>query len=44
MQVEALVARVDELERKLREGVVAAAPARKQEAAEPTADAPETAQ
>ena len=46
MQVEALVARVDELERKLREGVVAAAPAksRAKAAAEPapeeTAPAP----
>lgn len=39
MQVEALVARVDELERKLREGVMAAAPARKQ-----AADAPDDAQ
>ena len=44
MQVEALAARVDELERKLREGVVAAAPARKQAAAAPAADAPEAAQ
>ncbi len=35
MQVEALVARVDELERKLREGVAAATPARKQTAAAP---------
>lgn len=44
MQVEALVARVDELERKLREGVAVAAPARKQEAAAPAADATEAAQ
>ena len=44
MQVEALVARVDELERKLREGVAVAAPARKQAAAAPAADAPEAAQ
>lgn len=44
MQVEALVARVDELERKLREGVAVAAPARKQAAAAPTADATEAAQ
>ena len=36
--------RVDELERKLREGVVTAAPARKQAAAAPAADAPEAAQ
>ena len=41
MQVEALVARVDELERKLREGVAAAAPARKQAAAAQAADAPD---
>ena len=44
MQVEALVARVDELERKLREGAVAAAPARKQAADAQTADALEAAQ
>ena len=44
MQVEALVARVDELERKLREGVVAAAPARKQAAAAQAADTPDDAQ
>ena len=39
MQVEALVARVDELERKLREGVVTAAPAKKSAKAAPI-DAP----
>ena len=39
LQVEALVARVDELERKLREGVVTAAPARKSAKAAPI-DAP----
>ena len=39
LQVEALVARVDELERKLREGVVAAAPAQKSAKAAPI-DAP----
>ena len=39
LQVEALVARVDELERKLREGVVAAAPAKKSAKAAPI-DAP----
>ena len=44
MQVEALVARVDELERKLREGVVAAAPARMRTAAAPEADVPDVAQ
>ena len=44
MQVEALVARVDELERKLREGAVAAAPARKRATAAQAADTPEAAQ
>ena len=40
LQVEALVVRVDELERKLREGVVMAAPAKKNAQAAQRADAP----
>ncbi|MGN0776362.1 MAG: DNA polymerase III subunit gamma/tau [Candidatus Ventricola sp.] len=41
LQLEALVSRVDELERKLREGAIAAAPQRKARAAAPADEAPE---